>query len=83
MCPLGIPLEKQTSDEVKRLLDHLLKAVPKDKVAMHFHDTFGQAADNVVASWKMVLKLLTLVPVGLGDVLMLQGLPEMSPQRRC
>ena len=72
---IGDTIGKANVDEVKRLLDHLLKAVPTDKVAMHFHDTFGQAADNVVTSWKMGVETFDSCTGGIGGCPYAPGAP--------
>jgi hydroxymethylglutaryl-CoA lyase len=42
---------KASPDEVKRLLDLLLPKISCDRIAMHFHDTYGRGVENVLASW--------------------------------
>jgi len=42
---------KASPDEVKRLLDLLLPKISGDRIAMHFHDTYGRGVENVLASW--------------------------------
>lgn len=32
------------------MLEAVLDAVPVDKLAVHFHDTYGQALSNILAS---------------------------------
>ena len=49
---IGDTIGKATADEVRRLLDVLLKAVPAEKVFLHFHDTFGHAVENALLAWK-------------------------------
>jgi hydroxymethylglutaryl-CoA lyase len=41
---------KASPDEVKRLLDLLLLRIPAERIAMHFHDTYGKGVENVLAS---------------------------------
>jgi len=43
---IGVGTPKQTQN----LLDELLKTVPLSQLAMHFHDTFGQAVANIYTS---------------------------------
>lgn len=43
---IGVGTPKQT----QLLLDEALKLLPLDQVAMHFHDTYGQAIANIYAS---------------------------------
>ncbi len=42
---------KASPNEVKRLLDLLLPKISSERLAMHFHDTYGRGVDNVLASW--------------------------------
>ena len=72
---IGDTIGKASVDEVKRLLDHLLKVVPTEKVAMHFHDTFGQAAENVVASWEMGVEIFDSCTGGIGGCPYAPGAP--------
>ena len=46
---IGDTIGKADPDEVNALLDQLLPFVPADRVALHFHDTFGNARNNVLA----------------------------------
>ena len=72
---IGDTIGKANVDEVKRLLEHLLNEVPVEKVAMHFHDTFGQAAENVVASWKMGVETFDSCTGGIGGCPYAPGAP--------
>ena len=72
---IGDTIGKANVDEVKRLLDRLLKVVPTEKVAMHFHDTFGQAAENVVASWEMGVEIFDSCTGGIGGCPYAPGAP--------
>lgn len=49
---IGDTIGKASPDEVRRLLYLLLKAVPKDSVFLHFHNTFGRAVANAIVAWK-------------------------------
>ena len=48
---IGDTIGKAKPDEVRALLDVVLKRAEADRLAMHYHDTFGRASDNVLASW--------------------------------
>ena len=41
---------KATPEEVAGLLELILPAIPAERVAMHFHDTYGRGAENVLAA---------------------------------
>jgi hydroxymethylglutaryl-CoA lyase len=47
---IGDTIGRAVPAEVEALLDRLLPSAPPDRLAMHFHDTFGHAVDNVLAS---------------------------------
>lgn len=49
---IGDTIGKASPDEVRKLLFLLLKAVPKDSVFLHFHNTFGRAIANSIVAWK-------------------------------
>jgi len=49
---VGDTIGKASPDEVRKLLFVLLKAVPKDSVFLHFHNTFGRAVANSIVAWK-------------------------------
>ena len=50
---IGDTIGKAVPDEAKQLLDSLLPSVDASRLALHFHDTYGHAVENVVASWKL------------------------------
>ncbi|MEI9903188.1 MAG: hypothetical protein WDN06_03810 [Asticcacaulis sp.] len=47
---LGDTIGVGTPADVQRLLDVVLKRLPAEKVAVHFHDTYGQALANILTS---------------------------------
>ena len=57
---------KASPDEVKRLLDLLLPKVSPDRVAVHFHDTYGRGCENVVAAWSRGIRIFDASVGGLG-----------------
>lgn len=40
-----------------KLLSELLKVIPKENVAVHFHDTYGQALANIVVALQVALPI--------------------------
>ncbi|MBC7794935.1 MAG: hydroxymethylglutaryl-CoA lyase [Clostridia bacterium] len=46
---IGDTIGKASPDEVRALIEPLLEHVPPERVALHFHDTFGNARLNVLA----------------------------------
>ena len=63
---LGDTLGVGTSYDVERLLKVLLSEIPADKLAGHYHDTYGQAVANVVKSYDMGLRAFDSSVAGLG-----------------
>jgi hydroxymethylglutaryl-CoA lyase len=53
-------------DEVHGLLDLLLERVPVERLAMHFHDTFGHAVENVRASLERGIEIFDSSAGGIG-----------------
>jgi hydroxymethylglutaryl-CoA lyase len=49
---LGDTIGKAVPSEVMTLLDRLLDHVDQDRLVMHFHDTYGTAIANVLASYE-------------------------------
>jgi hydroxymethylglutaryl-CoA lyase len=47
---VGDTIGKAVPDEVRSLLGLLLPRVPAGRLAMHFHDTYGHALENVLES---------------------------------
>lgn len=50
---VGDTIGKAVPDEVKGLMEKLFSSIPKERLALHFHDTYGHAVENVLASWKL------------------------------
>jgi hydroxymethylglutaryl-CoA lyase len=48
---IGDTIGRASPDDVRRLLDVLLKTVPVEKIFLHFHDTYGMAVANALAAW--------------------------------
>jgi hydroxymethylglutaryl-CoA lyase len=49
---IGDTIGKAVPGEVHDLLDLLLDALPQDRLAMHFHDTYGTAVANALAAYE-------------------------------
>ncbi len=63
---LGDTIGVGTPGEVKKLLDALLSIVPVHKIAMHFHDTYGQALANIYLSLEYGIHIFDSSVAGLG-----------------
>lgn len=64
---LGDTIGVGTPGTLKVLLEHLLRFVPPDRLAGHYHDTYGQALANVFVSLDMGLRVFDSSVGGLGD----------------
>ena len=72
---IGDTIGRATPDEVRALLDALLPRVPVDRVAMHFHDTFGQAVENARVAETMGVRTFDASAGGLGGCPYAPGAP--------
>jgi hydroxymethylglutaryl-CoA lyase len=57
---------KATPDEVRRLLDLLLPRLPDSRIAVHFHDTYGNGVANVLAAYSYGITIFDASVGGLG-----------------
>lgn len=55
-----------TPASVLRMLDAVSAKIPLDKLAGHYHDTYGMALANVYASWQFGLRIFDSSVAGLG-----------------
>lgn len=72
---IGDTIGKASVEEVDTLLGLLLRSIPAHKIAMHFHDTYGQALENVVTSWKLGITAFDASVGGLGGCPYAPGAP--------
>jgi hydroxymethylglutaryl-CoA lyase len=63
---IGDTIGRAAPDEVAVLLERLLDRAPAGRLAMHFHDTFGRAVDNVVAAWRLGIETFDASAGGIG-----------------
>jgi hydroxymethylglutaryl-CoA lyase len=63
---VGDTIGKASPEEVRALLETLLPAIPANRLAMHFHDTYRHAVENVVASWKLGIEAFDASAGGIG-----------------
>jgi isopropylmalate/homocitrate/citramalate synthase len=57
---VGTPVRTQT------MLASVIARVPPEKLAVHFHDTYGQALANIVAALEMGIAIIDSAVAGLG-----------------
>jgi hydroxymethylglutaryl-CoA lyase len=70
---LGDTIGVGTPGKVKKLLDLLTKELPLDKLAVHFHDTYGQAIANIHTALEMGISTIDSAVAGLGGCPYAQG----------
>jgi len=63
---IGDTIGKAVPEEVRALLDVLLAGGPAARLAMHFHDTYGHAVENVMESWRRGIETFDASTGGLG-----------------
>jgi hydroxymethylglutaryl-CoA lyase len=63
---LGDTIGVGTPASVLRMLEAVAKQVPKERLAGHYHDTYGMAAANVLASYEFGLRTFDSSVSGLG-----------------
>ncbi len=63
---LGETIGVATPADVERLLDVVTKRIPYQKLAVHFHDTYGQALANILASLEYGITTVDASVGGLG-----------------
>jgi len=72
---IGDTIGRATPDEVRRLFAQLLTVPPPDRLAAHFHDTFGQAVGNAVAAEAMGIRIFDSSAGGIGGCPYAPGAP--------
>jgi hydroxymethylglutaryl-CoA lyase len=63
---LGETIGKGTPGEVQHLIATLVERIPRDMLAVHFHDTYGQALANVLAALQLGIATVDSSVAGLG-----------------
>lgn len=63
---LGDTIGKGTPLKAKRMLEAVAKEVPMDRLAAHFHDTYGQALANLYAVLEEGIAVIDSSTAGLG-----------------
>ncbi|KAM3967702.1 hydroxymethylglutaryl-CoA lyase [Aphomia sociella] len=63
---LGDTIGVGTAGSVKRLLHEVLQVTTPDKLALHFHDTYGQGLSNLLAGLEFGIKTVDSSISGLG-----------------
>ncbi|WP_420839776.1 hydroxymethylglutaryl-CoA lyase [Colwellia maritima] len=63
---LGDTIGIGTPDKVIKMIQAVSARVPMNKLAVHFHDTYGQALTNIYAALQMGIKVVDSAIAGLG-----------------
>ena len=63
---LGDTIGVGTAAKTKILLETLLQKIPRDKIAVHFHDTYGQALVNIYVALECGIQVIDSSVAGLG-----------------
>jgi hydroxymethylglutaryl-CoA lyase len=63
---LGDTIGTGTPLKARRLVERVASEVPLDRVALHFHDTYGQALANILACLELGVSVLDSAVAGLG-----------------
>lgn len=72
---IGDTIGRATPREVTRLFEQLLAIAPGDRLAAHFHDTFGQAVANVRAAERLGIRRFDSSAGGIGGCPYAPGAP--------
>jgi hydroxymethylglutaryl-CoA lyase len=70
---LGDTIGTGTVGSIDKLLSTLLKEIPADKLAVHFHDTYGQALANIHVALQHGIAVVDSSVAGLGGCPYAQG----------
>ena len=63
---LGDTIGVGTPLQARRLVEHVAQTVPVDRLALHFHDTYGQALANILACLETGMSVVDSAVAGLG-----------------
>ena len=63
---LGDTIGVGTPAKVNAMLDAVLAVVPKEQLAVHFHDTYGQALTNIYVALSRGIAVIDSAVAGLG-----------------
>ena len=57
LVSLGDTIGVGSAGSIKSMLDAVLKIAPAEKLAVHFHDTYGQALTNILVSIEVMSRI--------------------------
>lgn len=70
---LGDTIGIGTPEQTKKLIHAVTQVIPREKIVMHFHDTYGQAIANIYASLQSGIHAFDSAVSGLGGCPYAQG----------
>ncbi|MEM7055214.1 MAG: hydroxymethylglutaryl-CoA lyase, partial [Pseudomonadota bacterium] len=63
---LGDTIGVGTAQKAREMIRAVLDVVPADRLAVHFHDTYGQALANILASLELGVRIIDSSVAGIG-----------------
>lgn len=63
---LGDTIGVGTPDKAQRMVEQVAKTIPLNQLAVHFHDTYGQALANIYAALQLGVQVVDSSIAGLG-----------------
>ncbi|PUA29082.1 MAG: hydroxymethylglutaryl-CoA lyase [Cellvibrio sp. 79] len=63
---LGDTIGVGTAGQIKQLIEVLARTIPIEKLAVHMHDTYGQALANIYAALELGIRVVDSSVAGLG-----------------
>jgi len=72
---LGDTIGVGDADQVRSLIEAVTTQIPREKLAMHFHDTYGRAVANIEASLREGITVFDSSVAGLGGCPFAPGAP--------
>lgn len=63
---LGDTIGVGTPNQARKLIRDLTSSIPVEKLAVHFHDTYGQALANILACLELGIRIVDASVAGLG-----------------
>jgi hydroxymethylglutaryl-CoA lyase len=63
---LGDTIGTGTPQRVQAMIERVASAVPRQRLAVHFHDTYGQALANILAALELGIAVIDSSVAGLG-----------------
>lgn len=63
---LGDTIGTGTPGRIQAMIQQVAEAVPRERLAVHFHDTYGQALANILASLEQGIAVIDSSVAGLG-----------------